>query len=59
MAKGRTCDVCRQRMKVTREVKQPRGSDVWYECQNDACKNYVRSGHKYRFSAREFESNGT
>jgi hypothetical protein len=55
MSKGRTCDVCRQRMTVKSEQKQPMGSWVVYECQNDACKNYVRSGHAHRFSAREFE----
>jgi hypothetical protein len=58
MAKGRSCDVCRQRMAVKREDRQPKGSWVTYECANNACKNYVQSGHKYRFSAREFEDNG-
>lgn len=53
MARGLSCQVCRQRMSVKNERKQPEGSDVVYECKNDACSNYRRSG--YRFSERVFE----
>jgi hypothetical protein len=42
-------------MTVKSEQRQPMGSWVIYECQNNACKNYVRSGHAQRFSAKEFE----
>lgn len=58
MAMGRSCDVCRQRMSVKSEQKQPKGAWVVYECRNDACRNYVRSSHTQRFSAKEFEDNG-
>ncbi|NJP44133.1 hypothetical protein [Actinacidiphila epipremni] len=56
MAKGRSCDVCRQRMSVTNERREPMGSWVYYECRNPACANYINSGKRYRFTAKEFES---
>lgn len=56
MPKGLSCQVCRQRMSVKSEKKEPMGSTVVYECVNPACKNYVDSGRRYRFSEKVFES---
>ena len=55
MAKGLNCQVCRQRMSVKSEQRQPMGSWVVYECRNPACKNWIDSGQRYRFSEKVFE----
>ncbi|MCM2422179.1 hypothetical protein [Streptomyces sp. RKAG293] len=57
MPRGRTCQVCRQRMTVKSEQRQPKGSWVVYECQNPACRNYLNSGRLFRFSEKIFEDN--
>ncbi|CAM5571697.1 MULTISPECIES: hypothetical protein [Streptomyces] len=55
MAKGRNCQVCRQRMSVRSEQRQPMGSWVVHECHNPACRNWIDSGRRHRFSEKVFE----
>ncbi|MBC7270238.1 MAG: hypothetical protein H5T76_16275 [Streptomyces sp.] len=55
MAKGLSCRVCRQRMSVKSEQRQPMGSWIVYECRNPACKNWIDSGQRHRFSEKVFE----
>jgi hypothetical protein len=55
---SKACQVCRQNMKVKSSKPEPKGAWVVYECQNNACSNYVRSGHSNRFSESVFEPNG-
>jgi hypothetical protein len=55
VAKGLNCQICRRRMSVRSEQRQPMGSWVVYECRNTECKNYIDSGKRYRFSEKAFE----
>ena len=55
MAMRPTCRACGRLMngKVS-EQRQPQGSWVVYECINNGCPNYVKSG--YRLREKVFES---
>ena len=49
MAMGPTCRSCGRLMyKKVSEQHQPKGNWVVYECSNDGCKNYLKSGHRNR-----------
>lgn len=49
MAMGPTCRSCRMLMwKKVSEQRQEKGSWVVYECMNNGCVNYVKSGHRLR-----------
>lgn len=55
MPMGPTCQSCRQLMwKKISEQRQPYGSLIVYECQNNGCPNYVKSGRRIR--EKVFES---
>lgn len=49
MAMGPACKSCGRLMyKKVSEQRQPKGSWVTYECTNDGCKNYLKSGRRLR-----------
>lgn len=49
MAMGPTCGSCRRLMyRKVSERREPKGNTVVYECGNDGCPNYVKSGHRMR-----------
>jgi len=49
MPMGPTCRVCGRLMwKKVSEKKEPRGNTIVYECTNDGCSNYVKSGYRLR-----------
>jgi hypothetical protein len=49
MAMGPTCRSCGRLMwKKISEKQEPVGKTVVYECTNDGCKNYARSGYRLR-----------
>jgi hypothetical protein len=47
MAKGKKCPQCGTFMYATKEVEQPKGTWVTYQCRNGNCK----------FECKEFEDN--
>ncbi|MBR7839717.1 hypothetical protein KDL01_41085 [Actinospica durhamensis] len=54
MPMGPTCRVCRRLMyRKVSERKEAKGSTIVYECSNDGCANYIRSG--YRLQEKVFE----
>jgi hypothetical protein len=49
MAMGPTCGACRRLMyRKVSEQRQEKGSWIVYECSNDGCPNYLKSGHRVR-----------
>jgi lysyl-tRNA synthetase class I len=49
MPMGPTCRVCGRLMyKKVSEKKEPMGNTVVYECTNNGCSNYVKSGYRLR-----------
>jgi hypothetical protein len=51
---GPPCRVCGKLMwKKISEKQEPKGSTVVYECRNDGCLNYVKSGYRLREKAFE------
>ncbi len=53
MAKGKKCPSCNFPMFARKEDWQDKGTWVTYECQNNTCPQYKRSG--YHPSERVFE----
>ena len=49
MPMGPTCRSCRRLMwKKVSQQRQPKGTWVAYECQNNGCPNYLKSGYRLR-----------
>jgi hypothetical protein len=49
MAMGPTCPSCKREMyKKVSEQRQPKGSWIVYECSNNGCSNYIKSGRRVR-----------
>ena len=49
MPMGPTCGACKRLMyRKVSEQRQEKGSWIVYECSNDGCPNYLKSGHRNR-----------